>query len=136
MTRGMELCNPGNLRIGLPAFQWEWTPSKDPEFRQFKSMLYGIRAIAETLLTYHKVHGLNTIRQMISRWAPAADNNPTDAYIENVCQACGMDPDASLDMTDAGIIEGLVTGIIKQENGSLGDITPEDITAAVALVLA
>lgn len=135
MTRGLSLFNPGNIRLGIPAFKGEFKPSKDTEFRQFQTMQMGIRAIAIILMHYYDDYDIKTIRGIISRWAPPADNNPTSAYIDEVSQRSGYDPDESLDLTQAYVLEAIIPGIIDEENGTMGDITTADISAAVALAL-
>lgn len=135
MTRGIENCNPGNIRLGKPMFQGEINPSRDDQFRQFISMPYGIRAIAEILLTYQRVHKLYTIRQIINRWAPPEDDNPTDAYIMNVADRSGFDPDAPLNMLSSDDQIGVITGIIDQEQGGMQGITEQEIASAVELAV-
>lgn len=125
--------NPGNIRVGKPLFQGELPPAEGQEFRRFTSTIYGIRAIADILLTYQMVHKLYTIRDIITRWAPPEDNNPTGAYIQNVSDRSGFDPDAPLDMRLAEDQEGVITGIIDQEQGGMAGITEDDIAAAVEL---
>lgn len=136
MTRCLQLCNPGSIRLGLPKFEDEMTPSCDDEFRQFSAMKWGIRAIGEILLTYQKKYQLRTIREIITRYAPPSDNNPTEAYIQNVADRSGLEPDATLDMTIADDMNGVITGIIDQEQAGLHSITPEDISEGVQLALA
>ena len=57
-------------------------------------MEWGWRA-AFHLLTrnYYQKHGLQTIRGIISRWAPPQDHNNTEAYIKNVSKLTGIGPD-------------------------------------------
>ncbi len=61
--------------------------------------------------------GIDTVREIISRWAPTNENN-TEAYIQSVATACGVRPDAALNLTDKGLMLKLVKAIIKHENGS------------------
>lgn len=132
---GFALLNPGNIRNGAATFKGEFKPSRDLHFRQFETMQMGIRAISVILLNYYEEEEIDTIRGIISRWAPPSDNNPTAAYIDNVAEVCGFDPDDTLDMHSPDTHQGIVTGIIQQENGSLGDITLADISSAIALAL-
>ena len=48
----------------------------------------GIRAIAKVLLTYQRQHGLDTLAELIERWAPAAEND-SFAYIDDVATRLG-----------------------------------------------
>ena len=47
-------------------------------------MAYGYRAIFKILFNYYRNYKLDTIRKMITRWAPPEDNNHTEAYIKTV----------------------------------------------------
>lgn len=37
--------------------------------------------------------GVNTIKKLITEWAPPADGNDTNGYINAVCRMSGFDPD-------------------------------------------
>lgn len=96
MSRGLKVLNPGDLRIGLPLFQGEISPSSDPDFRQFDTVENGIRAVAVTLMTYFDKHGLTTLREMAYRYAPPSENDTT-VYVESLADHTGFDPDSPLD---------------------------------------
>lgn len=89
-VRGVRLNNPLNIRINN-ANDWlgKVYPSSDPEFEQFESAAYGFRAAGKTLQTYQRAHGLNTISQMVSRFAPPVENK-TQNYINFVSQKTGI----------------------------------------------
>jgi hypothetical protein len=53
--------------------------------------------LARTLITYQDKHGLRSIRQIISRWAPPVENN-TNAYVRAVAADTGLDADQPLDL--------------------------------------
>jgi hypothetical protein len=112
--RGFRNNNPFNLRPGQP---WQGlSPTQtDPDFCQFVAPQWGIRAGCKVLLTY-QTDDLNTVRQIINRYAPPSDDNPTNAYVDNVSKACGVDPDAPIDVR--AMLPQLASGIIEQENGS------------------
>lgn len=82
MTRGLRNNNPGNIRKDGTHWKGEVEPSRDAAFKQFESMAWGYRAMFKCLNTYSRKYGLDTIRKMISRWAPPSEND-TDAYIRN-----------------------------------------------------
>ena len=83
MSRGLSNRNPGNIRQSAVRYKGEVRPSRDPAFKQFESMPWGYRAIFVLLDTYRIRHGLDTIRGMISRWAPPSENR-TEIYIRAV----------------------------------------------------
>ena len=82
--------NPLNIRRGAARWQGMSKRDDDPDFEIFETMAYGWRA-AFILLgrTYYEKYHLNTIRKMISRWAPAFENN-TRAYIYYVAKQVGV----------------------------------------------
>src|SRR5690606_14679818 len=115
MTRGIRNNNPGNIRHGD---KWQGLAEKqtDPEFCTFAEPRWGIRAIARLLITYQDKYGLNTVRGVISRWAPASEND-TASYIRHACQLTGFDQDEALDLQSYEDAEPLVKAIIHHENG-------------------
>ena len=107
MSRGLQNCNPGNIRQSKVRYKGEVRPSRDPAFKQFESLAWGYRAIFVLLDTYRIRYGLDTIRGMISRWAPPSENH-TETYIRAVADAVGI-PDGQLldtrDRTTMGEVE-------------------------------
>ena len=81
--RGIRNNNPGNLRRTDDPWQGLAETQTDTEFFVFQSPIYGIRALARTLIKYQDKHRLCTIRQLIGRWAPNTEND-TVAYIKAV----------------------------------------------------
>ena len=83
LPRGLRNCNPGNIilppeeRMDRDKFIGELRPSRDPKFRTFVNNAYGYRAMHYTLRRY-KGQGVNTLKEMIYRWAPpTVDDNKT-----------------------------------------------------------
>lgn len=113
---GLRNNNPGNLRPSAPP--WQGEADENGGFVVFDTMANGVRALAKNLLAYFDSHGLNTIRGIISRWAPPSDNNDTEAYIKSVCEACDVGPDAKLNLHDPDTLYWLVVGIGEHENGA------------------
>ena len=99
MSRGLSNQNPGNIRQSAVRYKGEVRPSRDPAFKQFESMPWGYRAIFVLLDTYRIRHGLDTIRGMISRWAPPSENR-TEIYIRAVADAVGIADDRPVDTRD------------------------------------
>lgn len=115
MTRGQRNNNPGNIRHGD---KWQGLAADQPdsEFCTFSEPRWGIRAIARLLITYQDKYGINTVRGIVSRWAPSSENN-TASYIRHVCHLTGMEEDEPLDVHDYEDLEPLVKAIIHHENG-------------------
>jgi hypothetical protein len=116
-VRGIRNNNPGNIRRDSTQWQGLAPSQSDPSFWQFVSMDYGVRAIGKIVQTYQDRYGLNTVRGIISRWAPPSEND-TGAYVANVAYGMGVDPDDVIDVRDAATLAGLVRGIVTQENGA------------------
>lgn len=117
-ARGIRNNNPGNIRWGDG---WQGLVPKsertDKSFCQFTAPEYGIRAMIIILRNYEKKHGLNTVREIINRWAPPVEND-TEAYINSVAKQVGVDADKVIDVTDSRVMIPLLEAIITHENGS------------------
>ena len=68
----------------------------------------------QLLLNYQRLHGLNTVRKIINRFAPPNEND-TGAYVNAVSKALNVGPDEAIAVEDR--LHGLVRAIIKHENG-------------------
>lgn len=115
LPRGLRNNNPGNIRRNSDVFQGEINPSRDKEFKQFKNMAYGYRAMYKILSNYYNKYQLNTIRKMISRWAPENENN-TAAYVSLVSSYSGVGPDDLISFHREQMIR-IVAGMSRVENG-------------------
>lgn len=117
MTRGERNNNPGN--IDRNATKWQGMAddqSSDPRFIVFKTPQWGIRAIARLMLTYSSAYHLDTVRGIVSRWAPPNENN-TSAYVNAVAGTLNVDPDVPIDVDSVAVMLPLVKAIIMHENG-------------------
>ncbi|HEY6093821.1 MAG TPA: structural protein [Gallionellaceae bacterium] len=112
--RGIRNNNPGNIRLSGTTWQGMAPQQTDGSFIQFISPEYGIRAISKILDSYSTKYNLNTIRGIITRWAPPNEND-TDAYVEAVADAVGVDPDVRLEVSRAK--PQIIAAIIQHENG-------------------
>lgn len=74
----------------MDAWDGKLCPSSDPDFEQFFSIEYGLRAAIKTLQTYQRKHGCRTLRDIIFRWAPPTENS-TDAYLRFVSQRTSIE---------------------------------------------
>lgn len=133
LPRGLRNNNPGNIEIGE---KWQGLSNKqiDTRFCTFSEMCYGCRALLKVLQTYHNKHKLNTVRAIISRWAPNNENN-TVAYVNAVARALGVSPVESLKFTKTTYIM-LGKAIAKHENGAEADVLITDATWQKAAELA
>lgn len=117
VPRGIRNHNPGNIRrTPNPRWQGLAEHQSDPEFLRFRSPEWGIRAMAVTLITYFDRHGLDTVREIIGRWAPPNENN-TGAYVDAVARRVGVGSDETINVHDWSVMHPLVQAIILVENG-------------------
>ena len=126
LPKGIRRNNPGNIEWGDP-----WQGLADPKdyppdrFAAFVSAVYGIRALARTLITYFDKRKANdgskidSLQEIVERWAPAADNNDVDAYARQLAKLLpGIGPkDETLNLHDPVQLRAVVEGIILHENG-------------------
>lgn len=115
--RGIRNYNPGNIERNATRWQGMATDqSADARFVVFSHPVWGIRALARTLITYQDKHGLRTVRGIIERWAPPFEN-PTSAYAASVAGRIGVALEQRIDVYDHPTMLALVRAIIHHENG-------------------
>lgn len=134
LPKGMRNNNPGNIRISGNPWQGKIPVSQntDGAFEQFSAYVYGIRAMIKNLLSYYN-SGLNTLQSIITKWAPAADNNNTGAYINFVALKTGFSPTQPLDLRNQTTMRKVVTAMTEMENGRSA-VTAEQFNFAWKLV--
>lgn len=115
-ARGIRNNNPGNLvKTNDP---WKGkvphTQNTDSRFEQFISPEWGIRAMFIDIRGDITKKGQNTVRKLITSYAPQFENN-TAAYIAVVSKAIGKSADSLLTAND---YLPLIKAIIKHENGT------------------
>ncbi len=133
IPRGIRNNNPGNIRKTAGWHRWKGvSPNQtDPEFVQFLTPKDGIRALAKTLLTYRRVYGLDTVGGIINRWAPPSEND-TRSYATAVALHLKVGVNDKLDMAHFNTMMGLVSAIIRHENGK-NPYTKQELTAGIKL---
>lgn len=114
--RGVRNNNPGNLEASS-SNPWVGQTGSDGRFAKFETPEHGIRALGRNLLSYQR-QGIDTVGEIINRWAPPSDNNDTAAYIKSVCAQLGVKADQPLDASNPDTLQALCAAIIKHENGS------------------
>jgi hypothetical protein len=121
-VRSFRNCNPGNLRTGQP---WiglcppdQMTPEQveETQFCVFIRPDYGFRALGMTLLTYFRAYKLQTVNSIISRWAPANEND-TRAYVLAVSKALNVQPTDTINVADQVTLSNLCKAIAVHEAG-------------------
>lgn len=120
MSRGLRNCNPGNIRRSKVHYMGEVRPSQDSDFKQFESMAYGYRAMFVLLDSYRRRYALNTLRQMLNRYAPPSENF-TEGYIRFVSQKTGILPDEELNTRSERDMVPIISAMSEIENGVSAD---------------
>ena len=115
IPRGIRNNNPLNIRVGN-SWRGEVLHSTDKSFEQFQTMEYGIRAGFVILKRYINHYGRNTIRKIISAWAPSNENN-TESYIQMVSKLSGIAPEQPIEFGNQYAMLRIVAAMIRVECG-------------------
>jgi len=128
---GLRNNNPGNLRPSL--IPWVGQTGSNSGFCTFKDCSYGLRALAVDLSNKITSDGLDTITDIINKYAPPSEND-TQAYINAVSDSTGWDPDQTIDFNSANLAN-LMQAIIEHENGpASSQITNADIVEGINMI--
>jgi hypothetical protein len=112
--RGIRNNNPGNIEwIANAAKRWRGMIRADGRYGVFDTAANGVRAIGGELRANFR-RGENTVRAIISEWAPPTEND-TSSYMRAVANALRVDVDTPLSSSK---IPELTAAIIKHENGA------------------
>lgn len=115
--RGLRNKNPGNLRYS-PRIAWAGEadpPYDDDGYAVFQDDFNGIRALCKDL--HNKwARGLRTVRVIIDVYAPPSENN-TSAYIQDVSDRLGINPDDLIDLSKPQQLQVFAHAVILHENG-------------------
>lgn len=85
------------------------------QMAQYPDMQTGLAALDKNLQSYGK-QGVNTLAGVISKWAPP-NQNDTQAYIKDVSQRLGVNPNQPIDLANPAVRQAISTGIMLHENG-------------------
>ncbi|EBT9643453.1 hypothetical protein CSL77_001742 [Salmonella enterica subsp. diarizonae] len=131
-TRGIRNNNPGNLEYSK-SNPWVGQNGDDGRFAKFETPEHGIRALGRNLMSYQR-QGIDTVNEIINRWAQPTDNNDTAAYIKAVCEQLGVSADEPLDSSNPDTLKALCAAIIQHENGSQ-PYSDQQLTSGVSAAL-
>lgn len=115
LSRGSKNNNPLNL-VHDPSNRWVGLVGNDGRFCCFDSVQHGFRAAFITIHSYMVVHGLDTVAQIITRWAPPSENE-TSKYIEFVCHRMKCPPNKVVDFFSREEMCDLLAAMTKIESG-------------------
>lgn len=115
-SRGIRNNNPLNIRHN-PRNRWLGLSlnQTDPEFCQFDSMTYGVRAAMKLLRQYAIKQHRYTISDYITRWAPPSENN-TRNYIDFVSKQIDYPANINLYFRDRPRFIAMVRAMGKMES--------------------
>lgn len=120
IPRGIRNNNPLNIRRSKDKWKGMRAVQSDAQFCQFESLEWGWRAAFWLLTrTYYHKYRLFTIRAIVTKWAPAIENN-TKAYIANVSRLTGIGPDEPIGIPSERPARWMMVGVAMaiQENGT------------------
>jgi hypothetical protein len=117
--------NPGNIRF-VASIRWQGQEGEgEGGFARFKTPEHGFRALARQLMTYKERHDLDTLRKILTRYAPPqgsaqgqAYTQNTAGYIDKVARDMRVSPDAPINVQDWRTMLSLVTAIADYEDGA------------------
>lgn len=116
MSRGTDLHNPFDIEHSSIIWEGQAPVQSDPTLVEFVNDFEGLRAGFRDLLTAWR-RGLNTPAKLIPHYAPP-DENPTETYIENLCDWCGVQADDTLNFGDNAFLKQWGLGMLRQEQGA------------------
>lgn len=123
MPRGLRNNNPLNIRRSGDKWLGLSPTQRDPSFFQFVDLVYGYRAAGKLLQNYQRLHKLYNLNGLISRWAPAKENN-TKAYVARVARELStyarrmIDGETNLDLLhDKELLRKTIIAMHIVENG-------------------
>ena len=115
MNLGTSLNNWLNIRF-LSGNNWKGQIGQQEGFCHFDTVGHGLRA-GRIILEHYFREGIDTIEQVISKYAPSTEND-TEGYIKNVCDWANMPRDFCLAVTD---IPHLIVAMCRKETGNVPD---------------
>lgn len=121
--RAVRNNNPLNIRISS-ANDWKGelpqslNTKMDAEFESFFNAVDGYRAATIVLCNYQSKYGLNTLNDIIHRFAPTTENNTT-AYINAVSNAVGVLPNQAINLADDAVMLKVLLAMHKHEAGGI-----------------
>lgn len=140
--RGIRNNNPGNIEDGPFARSLPGYAGSDGRFARFDTPDAGGQAKARLIGSYIQ-RGFDTPMEIINRWAPPTDNNPTQQYAAFVAQRVGIGPNDRVTEAD---IPAIAQAIAEFENGQtqqyqepgavaddLSQFSDEDLLAALTI---
>ncbi len=123
VPRSVRNNNPGNIEDGAFAKGHPGYKGSDGRFAIFETPEAGTGAQVALLQSYGK-RGFDTPSEIIGRWAPASDGNPTPAYVDFVAKKLGVKADERLNLDNPDVARKVAGAIREFEAGPLTASNP------------
>lgn len=130
IARGIRNNNPGNIRHN-PSGKCNWIGCNcndvklDKNFCTFDTMENGCRALLKNLITYNLKYNIDTINDIINRWAPSNEND-TKSYVNFVASYLNVEPNVKLNLcNNKQLILEIAKAIALFENGNDASLISE-----------
>ena len=123
--------NPGNIKYSRTNNWLGQNYNNDYPFASFDRPLYGFRAMYKILHTYNTKHDINTIAEIILRYAPLRDNNPTLEYILFVQNTTAIGYQTNLDVEDYDTMYDVLHAMTVFEQGKFEDTWGESLSCGL-----
>lgn len=121
LPRGLRNNNPLNIK-----FAGQNGATSDGTYAVFPNLESGLAATSRQLQLYGD-RGLNTVRKIVSTWAPEGD---ASGYIASVSRDMGISPDDPLNLRDPNQLVPLMTSMARVENGR--PMSPQAVQSGLA----
>jgi hypothetical protein len=122
--RGIRNNNPLNLAYAAQT----GTVGSDGRFGIYKDQESGVAAAENQLLRYQDRDHLDTLSKIISKWAPANEND-TASYIADVSKRTGFGANDRLDLHDKKTAAAIIEAMGRRETGR--DLDPNVVNRGV-----
>lgn len=129
VPRGIRDNNPMNLTYS----PGQGALGSEGRFGVYGSPVEGVAAAERQLLLYQDRDRLDTIAQIVAKWAPANEND-TASYISQVSRDTGIRPNEHVDLHDNATAMAIIEAMIKRETGKYAN--PEVVARGVERGLA
>lgn len=131
-SSGWKYNNVGNIRPSTRKFSGELGTVNFPtsgNFRIFKSYYYGARAYCNLLQDVYLSQGRDTIREIITKYAPPSEND-TERYIRDVSAWSGLGENEIIKFSDKTKFLKLAAAMCRKETGKKESFLPSIFSAA------
>ena len=130
--------NNNPLNIKTSSDNWQGADGSNAGFVKFNNPEYGVRAATKNLYTSQEKYGNNSVSDIVTRWAPPSDNNPTEIYIQKVADDLGVGPNDDLGSLrdNPEVTKNLIKSMAEMEGATVGKdgkYTDSVITNGVAM---